>query len=548
MAAEPIHVEADEEVPTIVERIRRSRSDEVHLVLPARARFGQSRFNFQLLKQYTTRLGKRVAIVSPDPGVQRLAEESGFGAYRLRETGIQPGGSAPPVSPAGLPGQAVGRPVPPPAPPAGAGMARPPAAITPPGMGVTPPAGNRPGPGGGFTRPAQAVPGARIRIGAPGQLPARLSLFEPARYVLYAGAALLLLAGVLATVFYVPSARVTLVAQAQSVSTPVEVAAEPNKLPVHVRVTNVRKTASIQGQATGTKITPGELAEGQFIYVNGCPETLRVPNGQRLRSVTGVVFAQLGDVDVPQGRSASAPIKAVQSGQSGNVGAGQITGIDPNPYPCLVGTNKDPTSGGTDDQKQTVIQTSDIQSARAQLEQQLWNQTLDEVNHGLQKGEKLPDQAIFITNADFNSTHKPDENYQTFTATLTLDAEADYYVTDDVDRFFAEKLRSTVRGDQQLTSDKVTVNALSVAATGGGHLNFTGQASGYVAPKLDTDKVSGQLVGKTSSQARDILGKLPVRRVDIRQSPLPLPLLPLSSSRIYIDYVIDPAAAAPKSG
>lgn len=544
MAAEPIHVEADEEVPTIVERIRRSRAEEVHLVLPARARFGQSRFNFQLLKQYTTRLGKRVAIVSPDPVVQRLAEESGFGAYRVRETGIPPGGSVPPVRPAGWPGQAVPRAAPPPAPTPGAGTARPTAA--PSGLGVTPPAGNRLGPGGGFARPSQAVPGARIRIGAPRRLPARLTVLEPARYVLYGGAALLLLAGVLATVFFVPSARVTLVAQAQSVSTPVEVAAEPNKPPVHVRVTNVRKTASIEGKATGTKITPGELAEGQFIYVNGCPETLRVPSGQRLRSVTGVVFAQLGDVDVPQGRSASVPIKAVQSGQSGNVGAGQITGIDPNPFPCLVGTNKDPTSGGTEDQKQTVIQTSDLQGARAQLEQQLRRQTLDEFNHGVQKGEKLPDQPLF-GNADFNATHKVDENYPTFTATLSLDVEADYYVTDDVDRFFAEKLRSTVRNDQQLTSDKVAAT-YSVAATGGGHLNFTGQASGYVAPKLDTDKVSGQLVGKTSSQARDILVKLPVRRVDIRQSPLPLPLLPFSSSRIYIDYVIDPAAAVPKSG
>src|SRR5215469_15724719 len=88
MAAEPIHVEPWDEVPAIVERIRRSSSDEVQLVLPEQARIGQSRFNFQLLKQYSTRLGKRVAIWSPDPVVQRLAEESGFG-------GLPPGAQPP---------------------------------------------------------------------------------------------------------------------------------------------------------------------------------------------------------------------------------------------------------------------------------------------------------------------------------------------------------------------------------------------------------------------------------------------------------------------
>ncbi|HYW27596.1 MAG TPA: hypothetical protein VE953_25720, partial [Terriglobales bacterium] len=82
MAAEPIHVEPEDDVPAIIERIRRSTSDEVQLVLPSRARFGQSRFNFQLLRQYSTRLGKRVAIWSPDPAVQRMAEESAFGGFR----------------------------------------------------------------------------------------------------------------------------------------------------------------------------------------------------------------------------------------------------------------------------------------------------------------------------------------------------------------------------------------------------------------------------------------------------------------------------------
>src|SRR5438105_3783369 len=95
MGADPIFVETEEEIPAVIERVRLSPDEEVQLVLPPRSRFAQSRFNFQLLKQYSTRLGKRVAIVAPDPAVQRMAEESGFPAHR------GPGAPVPPAAPPG---------------------------------------------------------------------------------------------------------------------------------------------------------------------------------------------------------------------------------------------------------------------------------------------------------------------------------------------------------------------------------------------------------------------------------------------------------------
>src|SRR5258708_39582235 len=124
MPAESIHIEVEDEVPAIIERIRRSPADEVHLLLPPNARFGQSRFNFQLLKQYSTRLGKQVAIHSPDPGVQRLAEESGFGGGRPPPNELQapPRPAMPRASPPQPPLPAA--PPRPPGPPRGPGPRR----------------------------------------------------------------------------------------------------------------------------------------------------------------------------------------------------------------------------------------------------------------------------------------------------------------------------------------------------------------------------------------------------------------------------------------
>lgn len=536
MAPEPIHIEAEAEVPAIIERIRRSAADEVHLVLPPRARIGQSRFNFQLLRQYSTRLGKRVVVWSPDPAVQRLAEESGFPAF-LAEPSVQPARAAPPGRRPAAAGSG----------PWGPRAAGPPASGPPPQGTAAMPSATGPPSAPAAGRPAaqrRLAGAARIRIGAPQRLPDRLTQYQPARYALYGGALLVLLAGIVLVLFYVPSARVTLVAQAQPFSTNVDVTAEPGKPPVRVRKVNVTKTATTKDvQATGTNTTPGQLASGQFTYVNNCPTALQIPNGQRLRSATGVIFAQIGDVTVGQNQQHAVDIKATQTGQAGNVQAGQITGIEGNQFTCLTGTNQGPTAGGTDDQKQTVIQSSDVQSAKALLEQQLRQQVIDELKGGTQRGETLAPQPTF-SNEQFSTDHNAGDPVAKFTATLNLTAEGDYYVGDDVQTAFTARLTSKVPADKQLTTNKV-VAAYTVTAALGGHLDFSGTANGYIAPRIDADRVRSQLAGKSAAQAHDVLSRLPVQRSVINESP-PLPLMPLSASRIYIDYGVE-AVSPPRS-
>src|SRR3984893_4313063 len=81
MATNPIYVETEEEIPEVVERLRRYNGDDTMIVLPMRSRIGQSRFNFQLLRNYAARMGKRVTVVCDDPAVQKMAAESGFAVF-----------------------------------------------------------------------------------------------------------------------------------------------------------------------------------------------------------------------------------------------------------------------------------------------------------------------------------------------------------------------------------------------------------------------------------------------------------------------------------
>src|SRR6266581_5413029 len=81
MAMNQIYVETEEEIPELVDRLRRYHGVDTMLVLPMRSRIGQSRFNFQLLRNYSAQLGKRVTVVCDDPAVQRMASESGFPVF-----------------------------------------------------------------------------------------------------------------------------------------------------------------------------------------------------------------------------------------------------------------------------------------------------------------------------------------------------------------------------------------------------------------------------------------------------------------------------------
>lgn len=524
MAANPIFVESEEEVPGVIDQVRRAGAAEVPLVLPARSRFAQSRFNFQLLRRYAARLGKQVTIISADPVVQRLARESGFatlGSVHEHRDGVQPEVEAGPPAPAGAP----------------SALSSSPLAV---------------GTGGGLEAPVAPRPGAVVP--APPRITLRLPQWRtpaaevrPGRLVLYAGAALILLAGLAGTVVFVPSAKVTLVAEAKPFSADASVTAEPGRPPVTVRLTNVTKQASGSFKATGQKVIPATPATGTVTYTNGCPFGLQTLNGQRLLSNTGIVFAQKGDSPVMKtGDTVSMPVIATTLGASTNVPANSITGIQGGGgvFSCLTVTNQQPTSGGQDEQRKTIVSQADLDQARATLLSQLQQQATEELQRGVQAGEKLSPEIQFAT-TDFAADHKVNDEVAGFTATMRLSAEGDYYRPDDVIRAFKEVLLQKLRPDQQLTG-KVTAD-YQITAAGGGRLTFAGKANGYLAPKLDLEAVKEQLVAKSVGQAQANLRRLPVQSFSIQQHPITLPFMPLVGSRIDVEYDVASGLPPPQS-
>src|SRR5258708_688365 len=395
MATSPIYVETEEEIPEVVERLRRVDGEDTMLVLPMRSRIGQSRFNFQLLRNYAARLGKRVTVVCDDPAVQKMASESGFPVFGA----VGPQGE-------GIPSEAE------PPPPVKRWWSR-----------------------------VRTSPTTHVGIAAPTRLLTKTATeLKPGRFLLYITAATLLLVGLFGAAIYVPSASVTLIAQAAPFTQKdVEIQATPASKNIHVRMDVISKSSSQGFKTTGSIVIPLAPAQGQVVYSNNCPAHghgapgIYVYRGQRLDNTNGITFAQTsGDTMIPWGQaSAAINVIAVQPGSAGNVGSGTITTIEANRFSCLTVHHPQATGGGADPSSTPPMTEADFDAGRAPLEQELHQAIAQTLVGSGQPGEKLSETIIYGA-PQYTTDHQPNDKRPSFTGTMTITADTDFSThTDD---------------------------------------------------------------------------------------------------------------------
>jgi hypothetical protein len=530
MATNPIYVETEEEIPELVERLRRYHGEDTMLVLPMRSRIGQSRFNFQLLRNYSAQLGKRVTVVCDDPAVQRMASETGFPVF---------------------------------------------GAVGPQGEGI-PSEAEAPAPIRKWWQRRQVAPTTHVGVAAQTRLITKTATeLKPGRFLLYVTAVTLIIVGIFAAGVFVPSASVTLVAQAQPFTTKdVEIQAQPGKGPIHVRAVSVTSSNSQGFKTTGTIDVPLAPSTGQVVYTNAfappktcigpCSPGICMLLGQRLMNTNSIEFAQTSGSDlcagpqyppgvvVPWQGTATANVSAVTAGSVGNVGDHTITQIEDDHYgQQLSVTNPQATGNGTDPSSTPQMTEADFDAGRAQLEQSIHQTIAQQIQSGGQPGEKLSDTLIFGA-PQYTTDHQPQDKVPSFSGTMTITGEGDFYNDADVIAAYKTYLAQHVPNNLQLLTESPTqVQYRLLSSAKGGYLVFVGNASAYVAPTLDERQIRSAIVGRPTAQARFYLEKLPIRSVAIKEEPLALPLMPLLDRRITLHYVVEsnaPSASTASQG
>jgi hypothetical protein len=511
MPAQPIYLDAEEEISELIERLRQTSAEDVPVVVPSRSRIGQSRFNFRLLRDYARQFGKRISIISPDAAVQQLATESGFSAFAgMDEFGIL---DAPVLAPATAP---IGGPAAP------APIATPPRAQLPP----APAAARMPK----LTMtPHKKLAGGESRAG---------------RMVLYAGAALIALVALLFAAVLVPSVSITLTARAQPLTDTTDIVAAPNAAPVKVRQVTSTKDSSQQFKSSGVHDTAATAGAGAELYTNNCPGVdVHMHAGQILSTSSGIQFVQQADVTVKESSTASVNILAAAPGAAGNVPDHTITNINNEQgfiSGCFSATNTSATGGGADEVKKTFVSQSDLDAAAAQLEGDLRGTLIDDLSKQASNSEKLADTVDYSSKV--SADHAANDAVDLFDVTVTMTGNGAVYNVDDVKAALKADLGKKVPAGFALTDNPVKSDFHVSQSTSDGHISFTGTAEGFIAPKLDFQKVKARLLGSSTASARIYLSTLPIESADVKQKPFTLPLLPFLSSRIAIRYVVDTGA------
>jgi hypothetical protein len=510
MAAETqlLYLEPDDEITSVVRRMRETDAPRVVLVASGRTKATTSAVALRLLAQVAAEEGREVVLVA-DAFARSLAGEAGIPAF-ASVGDANADGAVPlePATPRRAPIHVVrGEPVP----------AAPPPALAPPAQ-MQPAA-----PSGDETQavrlppPAPKPTRARPRLHVPRHLP---------RAALAALVVLLLLASA-ALAAVLPAATITII--------PATLALEPRVYDVELIVQGPEEgviSVSQPGTATGVF---HELiaATGSVTFLNWNTVNVEVPAGTEVSAGGGQRFTTADRIIVPAGRftpdgrvqagEASVGVTAVQPGPGGNVAAGAIDTIEngsvraflrgfPNNRERLV-VNPAATSGGADNQL-PVIQQADVDAVTAAM-MPLFLEGLDRVlaedPNRLYPSMEPPAPVIEVPEGLVGS-----QGQAAFELTGALTYSYPYVLRAEVEAAGAAQLMADGNATPSGTTllPETIVVDLGPATLNGLAMSVQVSVHAEAAPDIDTQQLRELVAGKTPGEVRaavDELGDVTVR-------------------------------------
>jgi hypothetical protein len=487
-----LYLEPDDEITSVIRRLRGADVGRVVLVAPGRSRATSSVVALRLLARAASETGRSVALVA-DASTRAMAGEAGVAAFAsVADATSGTPSPAEPMTPTRAPihvvrGAAV----------QGARSAKPPPVTD--GLDETvavhlPPPTNRGGSGG----------------------PRRRS-----RFPLWPFLAVLLVFAVAAGAALLPGATVHI--------RPATTAVTPQNFPVETAVTG-HLTQDLQSAspvtATGQRIE-AVSATGVVTFFNFNTFDVTVPQGTHVSVGGTTAFVTMERIKVPRKRTSGGPpgqqsvaVTAVEPGSAGNVAAQAIDTVDDVTVRVMLRAfddnssrlvaNADPTAGGLETTHPVILQT-DIDAAvtaiTADLQQQLDDLLAQDADRIYAAAPETEVPSIEVT---------PDllgkEDTPTFDLSGTLHVERAYASRADVVAT-ATAAMPTPSGTTILPDSVVVV--VQSAADQGDTLLVQVSVTAEAAAVIDHEAVRNLVAGKTVEEARQALADLGDIDVDL---------------------------------
>jgi len=509
--AQILYLEPDDEIPSVVRRVRESELPRLVLVAPGRSKATSSAIGLRLLARHADEVGRQLSLVA-DPPARALAAEAGIPAFasiaeaQADVPGADAGAHPTPRSLAAIHvvrGEAAN----PPAMPVVSGPAA-------EGQALRPPTIDR-GPGLSRMEDTQAVP--IMPPVSPARAPAARALpmlrRPAARGVSRAGmaaiaVAVLAVAAVMAAVL--PSARVRV--------TPNVTAVGPFNYTVALagRSDSGTLNSTMSGKATGT-YDDSTHAKGVVTFANYNSKRVQVPKGTPVSAgdrlyTTDVGIVISGAHGIDNATTADVRITASSPGPGSNVDTGAIDTIADSQVRSdlcdeflfctrrLV-ANRAPVTGGATKTGQQISQ-KDVDGLVARIDADLQRQLTDRLASDSSRVYAVPaepqDPVVTVPSGLVGRKDQP-----TFTLAGTLAYDRRYVSRDAVDQAGRDQVTNDTNARPAGTTvvdSSITVEP-SRLTTSGDQVAAALMVWASVMPSVDLEQLKASIEGKSKEEA-----------------------------------------------
>ena len=508
-----VYLEADDEVTSVVRRLRDAEPGPIVIVAPGRSRATSSVVALRLLGRAAEADGRSLSVVG-DALTRSLAAEAGVPAFGSLEDARTSEGAAPAVESRH----------------ASISVVRGPAADeTAPTLAALTPSGAGPD---DLTRPVVVPPAAPppARSAAPRRrAPARAR--RRGRRVpvgVLAALALLLVAATVAGAALLPAATVTIVPRSDEIG----------PVAYEIEVTDAERASGTETATAEVVATGGysvqEPASGTVVLFNWTFFPVDVPAGTFV-AAGEQAFATQADVTVPRGQLTGAgtiaagdigvAVVAAASGPAGNVAAeainvvvdrsidARLRGFPENPEPRVL--NPEPTSGGVDATGPEITQ-ADEDAAVVALREELTSRVADAI------GTADPDMITIEAPRGEPVIELPEDLVGTRDRDrIEISGELAWGVVRADPASVAEDARARLAADpsllaegHELLEESIDVQ-LGQPSLADGVLTVPADVTARSIGRIDEDEVRGRIAGRSEQEAEAALADLGSVSVDL---------------------------------
>ena len=565
MKDDALYLEVDEDITSAIDKLSKTASSTVQIVVPKRSTMLQSIINLKLLKKAAEGSGRKIVLVTGDRVATDLASRVGLavapslGAEAVMREAKMPAElqNIEEVIEADDPPPPTPKPTPPPKSAKKPLLKRLAVADGPPAPAPAPVASADAAEAGEAT-PAAVVPAAKATGGRAVKVP---NFGRLQKRVMWVGFAAFLIVGYLAAMYFVTGAKVTLYANANRVSIDTTFSVDPelkdtDKDKAVLAGQQVSITKDLSGPITPTgKKDVGTKASGTVVVSNEydtSPHTLVA--GTRFQAPDGKIFKSKADSSVPgatiglsggqivlnPGKSPAIPVEAEAAGDTYNEAAAKYT------IPGYAGAMQQKItaqasqmSGGTS-KTVTVVSQADVEAAKSALLDKSKDANLKELSGKAPSGYMLLEPSQSITTSQVESSPEVDAEATSATLTMKVSYSSLAVKKSEFEELIAEQEQKQVGDASQIYQNGLDAAQLTIAGKeDGGRFSFHLTTEAYSGAKLDkaaiADKLKGERYGDAVKTASGLAG---VSRAEISITPAWVSKLPSRPDKIHINIQV----------